>query len=334
MRLLLRSLILLIASVLLCPAQGLISNPPGAGLQNWQQVCISADGTHIAVPTWQNTYFTSTNTGASWAPQAGSGVRNWVFGGCSSNGLIVYGAVQNGFVYKSTDGGVTWNQLTTPAGSAAWEYVVCSSDGSVVVAMVGSVTQGFVYISTNGGSSWTQQTALLSRTWFGLSISGNGQKIAVSNFLFGGGGNDDGKVYVTTNQGSSWSAVLSPPGGASEAFLAYSRDGSALYAAYNTGAGLVYISTNDGGSWTAITPPTGASWSGIATNANGSVVMTGQFSGGPNYLSTNSGATWSLLPFPNQQWFAASDNGQTLVAVTYGGPINVSTNSGSTWSRR
>jgi hypothetical protein len=76
----------------------------------------------------------------------------------------VYGAVDNNYIYKSTDGGETWTALTS-AGSRNWRGV-SSHDG---VTVYGAVDNNYIYKSTDGGETWTALTSAGSRRWFDVS---------------------------------------------------------------------------------------------------------------------------------------------------------------------
>ena len=69
-------------------------------------------------------------------------------------------AVRGDGVWKSTDGGSTWTQLSTTASSWNYDYVnkiVVDSSGNVMVGTRSRYTNwGGVFRSTNGGSSFTQ----------------------------------------------------------------------------------------------------------------------------------------------------------------------------------
>lgn len=66
-----------------------------------------------------------------------------------------YDALYGGGVYKSTDGGVTWSQLTAfPGGRNTVSKIVVSSTGTVYVGIGSGFGGGKVYISIDGGTTW------------------------------------------------------------------------------------------------------------------------------------------------------------------------------------
>lgn len=321
----------------------------------WNPVSVSADGSHIYVPTFPDSilgsppgyYHSSYDTGKTWTKQLGSGNRFWIYGCTSSDGTIVYGSDQSpGFIYKSTDSGVTWN--ATNSLSLPWQEVSCSSDGTKLVACVGSQsTFADIYTSIDGGATWVDQTATLPRSYITCVMSGDGTKIATSNWL-GQNANSDGKVYISTNWQSgspTWTGSNAAANGASFATLAYSRDGSTLYAVYNSNGSTSHIfkTINDGGLWTDVNPPggTGAQrgWATVACSANGNVIIAANSS--KLAVSADAGATWSQQSFspigPNgplqsqNAFFGVSDNGKIIVSAVYNGFVSVSLDSGATW---
>ena len=310
---------------------------------NWQSINISADGSKIFNPLWQGDYFNSQDTGASWISQTSLGKKQWVLGGCSSDGTVAYGAVQNGYLYKYSSG--VWSQLPNQPGSSVqnWQEIRCSSDGTKVVAIVGSISQGDIWTSVDGGTTWVDQTGALTRNWTACDISGDGTKIIASNWL-GQGPNGDGGVYISTNWQSgspTWASNIFAANGAIFAGgVCYSRDGSTAYCAFNANGStsIIYVTQNDGATWTPASPPVGGgnarSWNDVHCNSTGEVVVGVGYAAINNaWLSTNYGASgsWTNLPIIGGGWSALSDNGQVIAVSTYGGYINISQNGGSTF---
>ena len=96
-------------------------------------------------------------------PLTSAGWRYWR-GVSSHDGVTVYGAVDNNYIYKSTDGGETWTALES-AGSRQW-FDVSSHDG---VTVYGAAFNNYIYKSTDGGETWTALTSAGSRYWYGVS---------------------------------------------------------------------------------------------------------------------------------------------------------------------
>ena len=65
------------------------------------------------------------------------------------DGSRVAAAYTGGYIYLSTDSGVTW---TRRENARNWTSVASSSDGTV---LVGVVDNGQIYVSTDSGANWT-----------------------------------------------------------------------------------------------------------------------------------------------------------------------------------
>ncbi|MDG1571991.1 thrombospondin type 3 repeat-containing protein [Robiginitalea sp. M366] len=254
-------------------------------------------------------------------------------------------------VFKSTDGGTSWNQTglnptNTNVNTLMNEIAIDPTNSSIV--WVG--TSSGLYKSTDGGNSWTRvQTGYISD--FKLKPGSPNTVYAVANAHIGGGGNAT-TFYRTTN-GVDFTALASTdlPTSAGRVVLGVTpADPEMLYVlAANTSAqnftyqGL-YRSTDGGDTFTkspntANIMESSQAWFDLAlevspTNAN-EVYM-----GCLNiWKSTNGGNSWFRL----NQWFTNDDSythadihslkffNSKLYAATDGG-LYVSENAGSTFT--
>jgi photosystem II stability/assembly factor-like uncharacterized protein len=256
--------------------------------------------------------YISINRGSTWNRR----VTGITFGATSStNGpciaraqpAIMYSPTSPGYLYKTTDFGESWTELTD-GGSRNWNSVKCNSSGSIVVA---SVENGYLYKSTNGGSSWTQLTDGGSRSWDQIFVSEDGNVIAC--VVFGG------YIYVSTDGGSSFTANTSF-GTRSWRGLSGSSDGSILFAS-PVGTSRTALSTNTGATWTSLTSfgSNGAYWN-TAVSVNGNKLVTALYTG-YIYVSQDGGSTWEEQTSAGQrEWegVAISADGTTIMAGTLG----------------
>ncbi|MFZ2151988.1 MAG: hypothetical protein WAV09_02675 [Minisyncoccia bacterium] len=96
----------------------------------------------------------------TWTPQTGSGARTyWYSIASSSDGTKLVAGRAPGYLYTSTDSGVTWAEQTG-AGSRTWYSVTSSSDGTKLAA---AAYGGYIYTSTDSGATWVEQTSAGSR---------------------------------------------------------------------------------------------------------------------------------------------------------------------------
>ncbi len=83
----------------------------------------------------------------------------------------------SGYISKSTDGGNTWNAVTSyPGTQSVWGIAVKSEDTVFVVDLY-----GYVYYSTNGGTSWISVPRIFGTNSFYCSLGGNNLFISGSN---------------------------------------------------------------------------------------------------------------------------------------------------------
>ncbi len=140
-----------------------------------------------------------------------------------TNPQIMYFATGEGYgnsdairglgIWKSINGGVSWNQLTSTNNSSFYynQKILVSNTGVLF-----SCTQSGVFRSANGGTSFTKVLGT------GLGIGGANSNVSYDIEQAGNGdiyatlrGNEgaglDGSIHKSTNGGLSWSAALSLP---------------------------------------------------------------------------------------------------------------------------
>ena len=113
----------------------------------------------------------------------------------------------NSMLLTSTDGGLSWTDRNSAAGSRNWRGAAISSSGQIMVASVGGASGGYIYRSVNGGASWTALTAFGSRVWWGIAMSSDGQTIAAVN-------NDPGGQLWLSEDGGDTASVVPGAGAA------------------------------------------------------------------------------------------------------------------------
>ncbi len=286
-------------------------------LADWSAIASSADGTKLAA-TINNYYiYTSTNSGATWTEQIGSGNRYWSSIASSSDGTklvaavgyTIYNANQTGEIYVSVNSGVTWTPVTS--GNLAWSSVASSANGSILVAAVRS---GAIYTSTNSGSTWNAVSGTSGYQWNSVACSYDGTKIA---------GVDGGGYLYTSSAGFTNISSLS------FSSVASSSDGSRLVAV-NSSSGGIFVSTTYGSLWVQQTASVVGGLTAVASSADGSRLATtagGSGVSGYIYGSSDSSATWEqFVGAPTLSWsdITSSSDGSILAATVYGGNIYVS----------
>ncbi len=142
--------------------------------KTWSAVTSSSDGSLVYAvdEDGSSSYVTYSNDyGAVFEYDVDSGSRVWNSITTSDNGNIIYAGANNGYIYKTSNGGISWSALTS-AGSRFWNSLATSSDGTVII---GTTSNSAIYLSIDGGTTWYTETS--STTWNGVSISDDGSRI-------------------------------------------------------------------------------------------------------------------------------------------------------------
>ena len=155
------------------------------------------------------------------------------FTGTSSSGSRGAG------IFKSTDGGSTWAQLSGTA-NANFYYVnrlAIAANGTTLLA---ATTTG-IWRSADSGSSWTQVLASVDTADIDFAPSSSSNAVA--------GQNSSGLTRYSADGGITWTSVATGASGRVE--VAYAASNTAvIYASVNINLGEVWKSTDSGVSYT------------------------------------------------------------------------------------
>jgi len=194
---------------------------------------------------------------------------------------ILYSTGDFGKIYKSTNGGNSWNviyTLTTPSGASAWGQKISFKDANNGAIIVDTDD---LYTTTNGGSSWVNRGG-----W-----PGNWQDIHYiknSNIIIAVGWN---YIHRSTNNGLSFSQVANI--GSDNMLDVFVLSTNQNYVWAGGVSGDIYRSTDTGGSWTLISQIPG--FHTVRTlffidSQNGWAATDGGL-----FKTSNGGSTWSQL---------------------------------------
>ncbi|GGS09331.1 xyloglucanase [Streptomyces aureoverticillatus] len=275
---------------------------------------VDPDKVYAAVGTYTNDWdpgngavLRSADRGATWKktdlpfklggnmPGRGMGERLAV--DPHDNRVLYLGAPSGKGLWRSTDSGASWSQVTNFPNVGNYKENPNDSTGYA------SDNQGIVWVtfdeSTGTGSGGTQRT----RT------------------IYVGVADKDNAVYKSTDAGASWSRVAGQPTGHlahkgvldaenGYLYLAYSDKGGP----YDGGKGQVWRYATKTGEWKNISPVAEADtyygFSGLSVDRQhpGTVMVTGYSSWWPDtqiFRSTDSGANWtpawSYSSYPNRE---------------------------------
>lgn len=285
-------------------------------------IMASARGTGIDKGVWKGK-----NTSVALPP-----IYNCTAVAMSANGAYMYAAYSNsgnanGYLYRSTDSGVTWSLMVTTFKQI--NHMRCSDSGQYLV-MAGY--SGYIASSTNYGVSTVEAAAAsLGLSWQSVAISTDGSQMTVCHgTLDVDGWYTYNPQYYSTDSGATWQNY-SLAAFADEKFTAV----------YITSSGKFTVSTlgrmyRDG---------VGQGISSLRVSAyGGSVAVRGSkvlaASGITNsYLQVSSnygsqGTFSDLTSLPQKQYttVSVSQDGNKIVAGTYSSELVISMDGGATWA--
>ena len=114
-----------------------------------------------------------------------------------SNSNTIYAGIQNGGLYRSTNGGVSFTNVNTPS-SGSW-ITPWGQDPAVSNTIYAATDK--VYRSTDQGTTWSAISGTLAGVWRFTVL-----KVAPSNpnVIYAGNGS---KLYKTKNGGATWTDI-------------------------------------------------------------------------------------------------------------------------------
>jgi len=253
-------------------------------------------------------------------------------------------------MYKSTDGGSTWNPTGSFPGIGTYylinDVIVHPVQGNIVMA----ATDKGLYRSADGGATWTKSTANNEEFWDIKFRPGTPQVVYAAS---------SNGFYRSTNDGASWNKIGSV-GNSARIQMAVTPANPNLVAMVSSRVdgsfGGFFVSTNSGSDWVTrygpgqknllVWDPAGSESGGQGTYDLCIAIAPGNpnlvYIGGVNlWRSTDGGATWNIATYwtsnPNAPTVHADhhslvwQNSSTLFLGNDGG-LYKSTNGGGNWT--
>ncbi len=250
---------------------------PAANL-TWRSLVSSASGKYVVGMTAYNGVWTSDNYGmsGSWVsrgytdPATGNtpAICGW-YVASSANGQNLLGVsytgagTSGGDLWRSTDYGATWTDVTStgPTHTQDWWVTASDSTGNKLVAVAYG---GDIWTSVNGGAAWTNRstgTAASGLQWWAVVSDTSGNKLVAAA--------NNGDIWRSNDSGATWtdSGNLG-----AWVFLGSDAAGQHLIAGTDTSAQDIWLSGDYGLTWynsTAGTSASGQALQTVAVNAAG-----------------------------------------------------------------
>lgn len=219
---------------------------------------------------------------------------------CTGEAYFNVDAVSGDGVFKSTDHGVTWSQLSSTTG-AAFDFctkVLCDAAGNVYIS-----SRSGVFRSANGGTSWTTITpsGLGTSRFSDMELSSTGRLHVSAGII------SACSYRYTDNPSTVTSATWTAPASgypSSSVRIEIGCSGNTLYALPSNGSYEVptlYKSTDGGANWAATGGnPTsgwagGQAWYALAVDIDSSNTNNVIVGGLEPYKTTNGGTSWTKI---------------------------------------
>ncbi len=220
--------------------------------------------------------------GITWATVSSGITTNLNAVASDENGTwIIVG--DSGAVVRSTNNGVSWSSVSTPAGTGSSFTCVGYGDGVWIIGIEPGTTSHYNQClrSTNGGATWSLVNHNLNKKVFDLDTDGSGVWVLSA---------DREQISRSTNGGVNWSTISF---GNDFQNQGIATDGSGNWVCCEGFYRALRTSTDNGASWTARSVGSGTwTFSKVATNKSGEWVASG---GGGTFRSTNL-STWTAVP--------------------------------------
>ncbi|HKQ20377.1 MAG TPA: hypothetical protein VJW75_11615 [Candidatus Eisenbacteria bacterium] len=230
----------------------------------------------------------------------------------TSAGAAIFGLIDTGELYSSTNGGATWSILATLPVNDAVGLAAGSSTSQLYIA----TRSGSVYRSVNAGATWTAVGAISASDIASFTINYDGSLLTLT---------ESGTVYRSTDGGATFAGLAALTG---SNFISLARGPLGRHYAL-TRTGEVYESQNQGTSWSAVG---GVAVSNAVSIRRREAELHLLTETGEVYRSLDYGRSWLAVgAITANNMRAILDAGTTLVAAAGTGEVYASAD-GSVWS--
>jgi photosystem II stability/assembly factor-like uncharacterized protein len=260
----------------------------------------------------------SFDLGSTWHATGFTGI--WVLSILPRSGGDILAAAYGSFIFRSTDLGARWVQLTNGLASS---LVVCLTETPDGLIFAGTDGAG-IFRSSDSGANWIPVNEGLGphTSVFALSSDVSGKILAACNDP----NSTSGGVYVTADLGQRWNSLRTTSENVYS--LCASNDG---FVAAGTAGGKIHLSTDHGANWT---PKSVANTTvrALLLSARGTLFAGSDYPGAV-WRSDDRGSTWAAVSFNRSVSVTslAADQTGAVWAGTYGEGAYRSTDGGKRW---
>jgi photosystem II stability/assembly factor-like uncharacterized protein len=262
---------------------------------------------------------------------------------------IATGTTNQGKVWRTTNGGDNWTQLTAPSGPEPFCIWAIDANNAFIGdggAGGGAGGNAKIFRTTDGGTTWTNILSTGGSAGFinGIVFSRLTPSFGIAESDPPNGSGQPYWVAVTTNGGNNWT-VTNPPGISGAA----SGQNSIvvidnMYYGYGLNAGLarIYFTSNGGSSWNIGNMGVSGSFiSGFAVKSDKSMGIAASSTSLPNIArSTNGGVGWTPVNvgsgttgYCTLVWIDGTSICYLSAGTAPAGCIRRSTDNGATWTQ-
>jgi len=254
---------------------------------------------------------------------------------------IGYAAAELGQVWKTIDGGKSWNEVLNLGGPYYFYGVSALTANEVVIAGFydSSTFEGLIRWSHDGGQTWSDDIVLSSIDWLQRVSFPNSNNGLIMDLVGGSSGNN---AQFTTDSGANaaaWTTVVDNPDGGW-----FGLQFSLLPNLHTRASGINFCGSVNGGAQWSCGPSVDSIFDGPVFFLNDTYGWVGGGEISPNvegwaHVTTNGGKTWSTRtldgPWPIRELlFLNPETGWAAGGNVYTGVggIYFSSNGGQTWS--
>ncbi|HTS00321.1 MAG TPA: YCF48-related protein, partial [Bacteroidota bacterium] len=248
------------------------TNGPGSGY-DVRSFAATSQGTLYAGTWTDGTIWKTTNLGGSWTQCGPIPNPNPVLSICALPNDHLLACVYLKGIFRSTDGGASWQERDSLLTDATLRMSVVDDSGYVWVATVSGL-----FCSTNEGATWSLREA----GGFYQVLLDSSHAILTTDGTY---------LYRSTTHGRTWTKTILAPCGD---LRGVHPDGSYFGVTASSG---IYRSTDLGATWTDM--HSGVTWSGytdaMTFSAGGRIFYGRDGSAGGMLYSADTGKTWTIL---------------------------------------